>query len=571
VDFDHGLNRAMNKLREALGDSAESPRFIETLARRGYRFIGPVEGARSPEPPNTTEAVVVHDPRKVAAGPTVDAARRWNKHRWALGSGIVALFMALGLLASLWLARQPRAGARTPQLQQGPSIAVLPFVDMSAGKDQQYFADGMTEELIDLLSRIPELRVPARTSSFYFKGRSEDIPTIARRLMVAHLLEGSVRKSGNHVRVTVQLIRAETGFHLWSDTFDRELDDIFKVQDDIAGAVVNSLKVSLLEAKSPRAAPAGNSAAYTLYLQARFIAAHSERPEDDQRAMSLLERALKEDPRFSRALATLALLRVGNYQYYLTGNLEQIRTRARLEAQRALELDPRLAEAHVALGAISELDWDWKSAQMEYQRAIELNPDSIAALESLAALAANRGRLDQAVRYAQMAIQKDPVSAFTYENLGNAYLTADKPAEAEAAYRQAIELSPEAAGLHLMLGWALLARGQPAAALAEMERETDAGWRAAGTALALEVLGRRSESDRALKAALELTPERSEYEIAQVYASRSDPDNALLWLERAYLRRSADISLYVRGDPVMKNLRGDRRYRAVLRKMKLLE
>lgn len=506
------------------------------------------------------------------------------RSKWMLAVGAALVLLAVAYFAvNKWgpgktIAEQSPASAtaaatdRAAPAVSDKSVAVLPFLDMSEKKDQEYFADGLSEELINLLAKIPDLRVPARTSSFYFKGKNEDVATIARRLAVANVIEGSVRKSGKHIRVTAQLIRAESGFHVWSETYDREVDDIFKIQDEIAGAVVKALEVSLLEGQAPRATPVSNSEAYTLYLQARSIYTHGEKWEDGQRAMAALEQALKKDPQFVRAWAALCVYRVASYYYFLVGNYQEIHDRALFEAQKALELDPNLAESHFAMGTIQFwLDRDWPAAEQQLRRAHEIDPRNSEVLRTLTYVAATQGRTDEAVRYAQMAIERDPLYAYNFIALANAHLLGGRPREAEAAYRKAIDLLPDSAGMHLMLGWALLAKGDPTAALAEMQRETDARWRAAGSALALDALGRRRESDQVLKAALERNTDISEYEIAQVYASRSDLNNAFLWLDRANARRSGDLTIYFRGDPSLKNLRSDPRYKALLQKMKLTE
>ena len=423
VDFDHGLNKAMNKLREALGDSAESPRCIETLAKRGYRFICPVEAARLAVRPHNSEATVVNEAQAVAAISPVDATPWWQKIRWLLTSGIVALLVALGLLAILWPARQPAADTRTTRPAQEPSIAVLPFVDMSADKDQEYFADGMAEELISLLSRIPELRVPARTSSFYFKGKSEDIPTIARRLMVAHVLEGSVRKSGNHLRITVQLVRAHDGYHLWSETYDRALGDVFKVQDDIAAAVVRELKVSLLEGLNPRTAPTKSvehvetrvPEAYDALLQGW---AHYRMGSEEEiaKAIALFEQAIALDPEYGRAHAAVAAASWRIVQSFWESTTVGGYQRAFDRMQEALGKAMRQpnALAYAVSAEVMSKQGRYDEAFADIDRAMALAPNDPDIHLSKARILNATGRAAQAEESVRRAMRLDPLYSPDY-------------------------------------------------------------------------------------------------------------------------------------------------------------
>ena len=476
-------------------------------------------------------------------------------------------------IASVALGTAPAAMAISDK-----SVAVLPFLDMSEKKDQEYFADGLSEELIDMLTKIPDLRVPARTSSFYFKGKSEDIPNIARRLMVAHVLEGSVRKSGNSLRVTAQLVRADNGYHLWSETYDRQLSDVFKVQDDIAAAVVKALKASLLAGASPRTAPTASTEAYTVYLQGRSIYLRGSTNAEMEKAAEYLHRALKLDPSFAPAWAMLSFVRL--YQVW-EFPFEGASKEARYAAERALKLDPALAEAHVAMGRVREnLDWDWGGADAQFKQALKLNPMNAFVLRAAAEQPGIFGEFDEAIQLYQQAITQDPLDDITYGQLALLYYYAGKLAESEAAYREALDLNPAngggAVGAHWELAMTLLARGEQAAALNEMRRESSATRATQGLAIIYHAMGRKAESDAAMTAAereYALHPAAQFSNSGAVWlacarAYRGEVDQALAWLDRAYEQRDFAL-VFLKGLPLLRNLESDPRYKAFLRKMKL--
>src|SRR5438105_1796924 len=462
-----------------------------------------------------------------------------------------------------------RRAARSSSAAPEKSIAVLPFVDMSEKKDEEYFADGLSEELIGMLTTVPELKVPARTSSFYFKGKQTTIADIAKALGVAHVLEGSVRKSGNTLRITAQLIRVDNGYHVWSETYDRKLDDIFQVQDEIASAVVKALKVSLLEGEMPKATRAANPEAYALYLQGRSLHYRGTHA-DAQKAITYMEQALKLDPTYAPAWFGLADSLVYDYVYF-GGSYQDVHARARAAAETALRLDPKLSDAHLAMGRVlGELEWDWAAADAEFKRTLELDPNNVLALWCASGYAHTGDRLDEALKLIQKAAALDAVGYGVYTGIGGAQLRRGRLAEAEAAYRKATDLNATAAGTYMWLGFVLLARGEPAAALAAMEQETDEGYRQYGLALVFGALGRQSDADRAL-AALETNYADSRAgHIASVYACRQQLDRAFAWLDRAYRQRDGWLPL-IKADPCVKNLEPDPRYKALLRKLKLPE
>jgi TolB-like protein/DNA-binding winged helix-turn-helix (wHTH) protein len=382
VDFDHGLNNAIARVRDALGDAAGTPRFIETLPRIGYRFICPVERAASAAHPINKAADIPIPP--------ADAPPSWSSKRpRAFTFGIVALLVALALLVSLWLTRQRADETRTASLPQAPSIAVLPFASLSSDKDNDYFSDGLTEELVTKLAGIRGLKVVARTSSFRFRGKEESVAAIARALQVNHLLEGSVRRSGTHLRITAQLIDAGKDEHVWSQTFDREAGDIFQIQEEIAFAVAAALKVSLLDPEQSRIRKHGTSdpEAYRLYLIAQAHLLSRAQPTDLGLAKRALDEAIVRDPNFAAAYAGLAHYYFQRAWGTLTDTEEGAR-RGRAAAERAVALDPASSEALEAR-ANSQF-WSYRfggdygayvAAQNDMTRAIELDPSNSGAFD----------------------------------------------------------------------------------------------------------------------------------------------------------------------------------------------
>jgi tetratricopeptide (TPR) repeat protein len=296
-----------------------------------------------------------------------------------------------------------------------------------------------------MLTKVPDLRVPARTSSFYFKGKPTKIPDIAKELGVAHVLEGSVRKSGTHLRVTAQLVRADNGYHLWSQTYDRTLDDIFKVQDDIADAVVKALKVSLFAAPGSRAPPTTNMEAYTLLLKGYYFLTNGAGTQDElEKATDYFQQAVQLDPTSARAWAGLSR---GLAELTFTQPWKQVRQGAFDAAHRALDLDPGLANAHIALGKIYLYDWDWKNAEAQFRQARELEPTNFSAFYLSGQLASTLGRTTEALQYYQESSARDPLNWHPYDEIGFEYESRGRFADAKAAFRKAEQLSPGFAGI----------------------------------------------------------------------------------------------------------------------------
>ena len=459
--------------------------------------------------------------------------------------------------------------AKAPVQAAEKSIAVLPFVNMSGDTGNEYFADGLSEELLNLLAKIPDLRVAARTSAFKFKGEKIDVKDVAQKLNVAHILEGSVRKSGNKVRITAQLIKAADGYHLWSETYDRTLDDIFVVQDDIAGEVVKALKLTLLGTALTTGSKPQDSEAYNLALQGRFFLERRGQ-KDLERAVDYFRQSRERDPGYAPAWAGLSQAYARQAGSGFVPAADGYR-QAREAAEKALALDPQLAEAHLAMGWIhSSYDWDWAAADASYRTALDLEPGSAEALRHAGVQAMYLGRWDEAIDLINKAIERDPLRPNSYNNLGLGLLAVNRDTEAEAALRKALELDPDGALRHYSIGRALLLQGKTGAALQMMQQEADEGWRLSGLPLVFHALGRRGESDAALAALKDKYAGDSAFQIAEVHAFRGEADLAFEWLERAYAQRDGGVS-EIKGDRFMRGLVDDPRYKAFLRKLKLPE
>ena len=457
------------------------------------------------------------------------------------------------------------------------SIAVLPFLDMSEKHDQEYFSDGLSEELIDLLTKVPALRVPARTSSFYFKGKSDDIMMIAARLHVAHVLEGSVRKSGNQLRVTAQLIRASDGYHVWSETYDRKWDDVFKVQDEIAAAVVKALEVSLLGKPMPKSLVASNSAAYSLYLQGRTTVRNSHSQSGDDQAIALLEQAAKLDPDYAPTWALLSRMHVSTYEDYRVETRQNIRAVAFHEAQQAIKLDPDWGEGHLALSRVyMMLDWNWSAADREMQTALALDGTNPDVLRNASYLARTLGRFDESLRDIKAATERDPLYYYNFCILGQVQWLNGQPAQTIVSFQKAQQLRPGNVAFISTLAGAQLQLGQPAAALSALESPAAATQRFARDVYlpaVLEALGRTAEADRALADIESRLGKSAPFTVGLAYAAHNDLERAFVWWDRALLQHDFDLS-YLTMVPTLAlkpQLGSDPRFKALLRKMNLPE
>jgi TolB-like protein/Tfp pilus assembly protein PilF len=493
-----------------------------------------------------------------------------RRRRLLIAAGATVALMAAALAGAFGIGSGMR---RTPPIQDTPSIAVLPLIDMSPEKNQEYFSDGLAEEMLNGLARIPGLRVAARTSSFSFKGKTDDCRIIGAALGVSTLLEGSVRKQANRARISVQLIKASDGFGLWSETFDQDMSDILAVQQEIARAVTRELKVRLLAKPS---APGGkgitNAEAYNAYLQGKYLLLRSNK-ESLEKAIGYFESATRLDPAFAPAWVGL-----GQSRYMQAGSayvpVEEGYRKAREAVEQALRLDSSLGEAYAAIGNIKMFhDWDWTGAEASYHRALELAPSNADVIRSSASIARILGRWTEALELSRRVTAIDPISSGGYFLAGMTFYYAGNQEEASTALRKTLELTPERAMIHAFLGQVYLAQGRAETALAEMEKEKDPAFGLCGLAVAYHALGRKQQSDLNLAHLIanfrEGGPQGdAPYQIAQVYAFRGEIDRAFEWLDRAYLERDSGLP-EVKGDPLLIKLRSDPRYAALLKKMRL--
>jgi len=472
-----------------------------------------------------------------------------------------------------------RGGAEIPAAEAAASIAVLPFVNRSASVDDEYFSDGLADELLGTLAKIRGLHVAARTSSFQFKGTKDDVGTIGRKLKVATLLEGSVRKAGNRVRISVQLVKVSDGFHVWSEIYDRTLDDIFAVQDDIAQSVVKELRATLLgqeadsqvsgqaKADVARAAKGRSSdpEAHRLYLLARFLVDRWTR-EDMAKAIEHLKQAIARDPGFAVAWAELS-------RAYATEAgcgwvpVAEGNARAREAAERALMLEPELEDGHVRMGWIRmTYDWDWQGAKTSLARALELAPWNDRVIHTSAVLARNLGNLKEAIELNRRALERDPLSSATYLNLGLNLFAADRPEEAEAAFRNALEFAAEGTVARAALSLALLAQGRNEESLAEVLQEPEELIRLYALSIVHAKMGRRAEADATLRELVEKHAGNAATQIAEVHAVRGEPDAAFEWLERAFAQRDGGLTEMM-ASPHFRSLGSDPRWGLFLKKI----
>ncbi len=463
------------------------------------------------------------------------------------------------------------------------SIAVLPFANLSRDEDNEYFADGLAEELLNVLAKIRGLRVAARSSAFTFKGKGATVAAVGAALNVATVLEGSVRKSGNRLRISVQLVKVVDGYQLWAETYDRTQDDIFAVQDDIAQSVVKELRTTLLgevaDARAGRSATADVAAAvkgrstdpeaYRHFLRARHFIDRMT-TEDIAKGIGYLKEALALSPGFALAWAELgrAYANEANWSWVPVG---EGYGRARDAVTRALAIEPDLAEGHAAMGWIQLAhDWDWCGAEASYSRALAFAPGNAVVLHQASMLAGCMGRLDEALRLGRGAVEQDPLSASAYFFFGTLLMAADRIGEAVAALEKAVEIAPQRAITHATLATALQMAGRTGEALATAMREPEGWARLYALGIIHGTAGHRAEAEAATRELTAKCATDSAYQIAEVHAMCGDADLAFEWLERAYAQRDPGM-VWLLADPFLRTLHSDPRWGEFLRKMRFAE
>jgi len=503
-----------------------------------------------------------------------------------LGGTVIAVVAAVGLtyfaLDRWWVSRhsvvvegatnaQPAASlanAPTTVAFNPPpnSIAVLPFVNISGDPKQEYFSDGLSEELIDHLVHGAELKVIARTSSFQFRGKNEDVRSIARTLSVTHVLEGSVRKDGQQLRITAQLVRGSDGVHLWSQSYDRNLVDIFKVQDEIAEKVAQALSVALRNGhRAMNREP--DVQAYNLVMEGNYFKARRNL-RDVEKAAQLYQQAIDINPDYALAWARLASAYLG--EEILKGLPSEGQNKRILDAlDRAIRLDPNLAWAYYTRGGFEmNVTWDWAAAQADTERMRESDPRFVLLRRALGDIALTFGEVDRAVEFYHDDLEHNPLDPDTLDRLGSALCAANRLQQCLEARLRLLQLHPEYGGVNRSVGIARLYLNQFAAALVAMQSEAKEDYRLAGLAMVYSAIGRRAESDAALNSLIEKFASSDAYRIAEVHAYRGEIAEAFRWLDRAYQDHNFAM-VGIKAEPLLRNLHGDRRFQELLSRMRL--
>jgi len=540
------------------------PAVVESVRDHAGGISGQVFGARSPAALSAPVPVLSPARRKFPF--------RWRKRAMTIALAVAAVSFAYVLINKLWQSKPvapEQAKLVATNVVSGKSIAVLPFLDLSEKRDQEYFADGIAEEVLDRLAKVPGLKVVGRTSSFQFKGKNIDPAAIGAALSVAYLLEGSVRREAGRVRVASQLIEARTGSEHWSDRFDSDVVDVLRVQDSIAAELARALQITVEADTAPRAS-AKSPEVLDAYL--RGLQSHNRESRDScDAAIADFQRALTLDPTFAAAAMGLAetYISVGAEGWLPSRVAFEQAREAALLAQR---LDPKSVAPHVEVATIHVYyDWDWAGADRELHEAFALGPRESNGLLLASQLTAARGRWDEARQLAIEAVELDPLNPTPYMILGwNIYLHMGHFSEAEEAIRRGLQLSPKFGSGQYFLGEALMLEGHHDEALAEFRKETLDDGQLEGSAMTLFAAGRKVESNAQLAQAISRNGTSWPSEIARVYAFRGEKDHAFEWLERAYELRDEDLYV-IKQDPLFKNLEGDPRYKTLLRKMNFPE
>src|SRR5277367_232346 len=572
VDFDHSINATIKTLRRALGDSADNPRYIETLARRGYRLMLPMQYLES-APKATLEKD--RGQRDQSAVEVVEntatvqekVQRQVKQHWWKAAVALASVVILVGAGCISWrLFRAPAPPRRV-------MLAVLPFQNLTGDPNKEYLADGLTEETISQLARLnPEqLGVIARTSVMGYKHKDERLDQIGRDLSVQYVLENSLRESGDHIRLTAQLIQVNDQTHLWSQDYDYPAKDILNVEDEVARAVAREIRLRLTSKQQAELAQSHpvNPEAFDAYLQGHFyFERDSSKDKDTEMAAKYFERATQLDPSYALAWAGLSRVRLWQVNIGLLPAEEGHRL-AREAVERALVLNPNLAQAHAQMARIKEqVDFDWVGADASCQRAVALEPGNPEVVGTAALPAAILGRFDEALQLRRRAVDLDPLNADSWELLAETKLSMGQLDEAAADSKKALELNPDVVASHKVLSEIYVMEGQPQNALPELELVRYEPARTALYAITYHALGREKESDAALTELIAKYQATNAYEIAQVYAFRNQSNEAFEWLDRAYAQRDGGL-ITTKVDLLLKSLHGDPRFTAFLKKLNL--
>ena len=576
VDFDHSLNTAINKLREALSDSAENPRYIETLPRRGYRFLAAIEAAHqeaaSAAPAETPPSPAPAPSGEAVVAPAAETHRiaRPSRLRWTIVAAAAVIAMAL-LIANRQTLEDWLSGGRSQRIE---SLAVLPLENLSHDPEQEYFADGMTDALITNLTRIGSLRVISRTSSMQYKKARKSLPQIAKELKVDGIIEGTVQRSGNQVRISVQLLHGPTDTHLWAREYERDLSDIVTLQREMARAVADEIRIQLTpqESRSLAGGAAVNPEAYEAYLRGRHF--WNKRTEEGlKRSLAYFQQAIEKDPNYARAYVGLSDLH-NSLGFYGLRPPRETYPKAKELAMRALALDDTLGEAHTSLASVlADYEWDWAGAEREFRRAIELNPNYEVAHQWHADHLVFMGRFEEGRKEIERAQDLDPLSLIISSDVAlHHYYSRDYDSTIAEAARM-FELEPDYPLGHIWLGMASVQKGKPDAAVEEFRK---AGGVPQGNLMALALLGhaygragRRAEALAVIQELEKAARTRfvSAAYFTLVYLGLGDRAKFFEWFEKSYRERSA-LMVRLKVEPMLDPVRSDPRFQVFLKRMK---
>jgi len=589
VDFDHSLNTAIMRLREALSDSSDNPRFIETLPRHGYRFIAPVEEVVASEPsrqldgtysPAPESKSAVADSASVSPPPLQEAPLQPKGKQIALRRAVVlggflgAAVLTLLAVSFRYVRNAPRAAVQPSLIK---SVVVLPFENLSEDKDQQYFTDGMTDELIANLAKIRSLRVISRTSAMGYKGTHKTLSEIARDLNVDAVVEGTVLRSGNRVRITAELVQVATDRHLWADTYESPFGDILTLQSQVATAIVNQIRINLTpeEQQLLRSARPVSAESYEDYLKGRYY--WNKRSEEGlTKAIEYFQSATQKDPHSALAFAGLADC------YSIIGSAivgsvpsQEVAPKARAAALKALELDNSLAEAQTSLATVRfNYDWNWASAASGFQRSIELNPSYATAYQRYSLYLMAMGRTQESLTQMNRARDLDPLSISMNFSLGWRLYMARQYDPAINQLRNTLEMDPNFALPRMVLGQAYEQKGLYPQAIVELQKAAsishDSPPMLGSLGHALGVAGNKAGAGKILDQMLGQSKKQyvSPFYISLVYAGLHENEKAMDWLEKAFEDRSNAI-VFLKVDPNFDGLRSHPRFQALLRRLAL--
>jgi TolB-like protein/DNA-binding winged helix-turn-helix (wHTH) protein/cytochrome c-type biogenesis protein CcmH/NrfG len=565
VDFDHGLNAAVNRLRERLGDVSDRPQYIETLPRRGYRFVAPVEPA--------ADARTIPEQAPETSGQPEPVSLKPRRRIFAIAAGLVSLILAAFLLA--FFAAPLRDRLLPPRPTAIHSLAVLPLENLSGDPSQEYFADGMTDELITDLAKIQSLRVISRTSVMLYKGVRKTAPEIGRELDVDALIEGSVVRSGGVVRITAQLIRVRDDRHLWAESYERNVRDVVALQNEIAGAIARQVRAQLTPSERQGLAGARqvNPDAYQAYLKARYFFSQRRGQAGGSKGVEYAQKAVELDPGYAAGYAALAEAYV-NASYLGDAPPAEYMPLAEQAARKALELDPSLGSAHVALGMIAlTYRWDWNGAERELKEAIRLDPNNADAHLVYANHLAAVGRLDEAIREIRRAQRLDPLSLWVNRDVGRMLFFARRYDEAIQQLNKTAEMHPDSPAIYIWTSAVYHKKGASDRAVAmELKHLRNIGVSTASLAILKraytssgerefwrQVVGQQGNSG---KNAI------GSYPMAVACSLAGENNHAFDWLEKAFAERSVWLT-WIRVDPEMDDLRADPRFANIVRRMNL--